>query len=243
MLRSRGSTFSQDFKRHAWSQESIQRLSSFARLPQSDHPNLNCKLNGWERGMHARDSLTPVFEKVALLTTEMRHLRSVGPHFRIVHRFRVPGSICLPGEEIVTVFLIYRGREYPLRLSASLRIVFDYLARHSRLAQSARQIELGIRADDFYKYHAKNAGGRAALIRRIPRSAIKVHIRRLRDALSLVFQEAGMGIDPGRVLITQETVGNEVGYQLKASCSWTHIDLNSRDAQPLPGVKGWFSGM
>jgi hypothetical protein len=31
----------------------------------------------------------------------------------------------------------------------------------------------------------------------------------------------------------QDTVGNEVGYKLKASCSWTHIDLTSRDYQTL----------
>lgn len=175
--------------------------------------------------------LSPVLHKVDLLIAEIRHLRSAGPHFHIVHRFRMPGSDCLPGEEIVAVLLAYRGHEYQLRLSLALRIVFDYLARHPCLAQSARQIELGIRADDFYKCHARNASRRTVFTRRIPRSAIKVHIGRLRAALLLVFQEAGMGIDPGTVLIAQETVGNEVGYQLKASCSWTHVDLNSRNSK------------
>jgi hypothetical protein len=179
--------------------------------------------------------LTPVLEKVDLLIAEMKHLRSAGPHFRIVHRFRMPGTDCLPGEEIVGVFLVQRGGEYHLRLSLALRILFDFLARHSRLAQSVRQIELGVRADDFYKYHAKNAAGRSVLTRSIPRSAIKVYIKRLRRALALVFQEAGMNIDPGSVLVAQQTVGNEVSYQLKASCNWTHIDLTSHNAQPLWG--------
>jgi hypothetical protein len=154
----------------------------------------------------------------------------------------MPGTVCLAGEEIFAALLASRGREYFLRLSLSQRIIFDFLARHSRFAQSARQIEFGIRADDFYQRHGENAGGRAELIRSIPRSGIKVQIGRLHDALSLVFQEAGLGIDPAKVLIVQETMGNEVGYQLKASCSWTHIDLNSRNAQPLWGGKLEFSG-
>jgi hypothetical protein len=36
----------------------------------------------------------------------------------------------------------------------------------------------------------------------------------------------------------QDTVGNEVGYRLKATCSWTHIDLTSHDRQPLLGRNG-----
>jgi hypothetical protein len=183
-----------------------------------------------------------MMEKVDLLIAEMRLLRTAGPQFRIVHRFRVAGSDCLPGEEIIAVFLVHRGSEHQLRLSLAQRILFDYLARHSRLAQSARQIELGIRADDFYTYHAENAGGHAALTRRIPRSAIKVHIRRLRDALSWVFREAGMGIDSGKVLTVQETVGNEVGYRLKASCHWMHFALNAPDAQVLRGSNEEYSG-
>lgn len=191
--------------------------------------------------MSAKDSLTPVLEKVDLLISEMRQLREVGPHFRIVHRFRMPGSDCLAGEEIFAAFLSSRGREYALRLPLALLILFDYLA-HSRLPQSARQIELGIRASDFYKRHAENATGGAALTRRISRSAVKEYIKRLRDALSMVFQDAKMTIDPDKVLIVQKTVGNEVRFLLKATFSYIHIDLNSRNAQPLCGGKAEFFG-
>jgi hypothetical protein len=146
--------------------------------------------------------LTALAERVAVLLAEARDLQSAGFHFRIVHRFRMPACTgCIPGEEVFGVFLVCRGREYCLRLSLALRILFDYLARHSRFAQSARQIEFGIRADDFYKDHAKNANGRSPLTRRITRSAIRVYIERLRKALRFAFQEAGVNIDPSRVLI------------------------------------------
>lgn len=188
--------------------------------------------------MSSRDSLALIVEKVDLLIAEMKHLRLAGPHFLVVHRFRMPGTDCMPGEEIISVFLMYRGREYPLRLSLALRILFDYFAHHSRLPQSARQIELGIRADDFYKRHAANATGRAVLTRRIPRSAVRVYVKRLHRAFALAFQDAGMRVDPGNVLISKKTVGNEVGYQLKASCDWAHVDLTTRNSQPLRGGSG-----
>jgi len=185
--------------------------------------------------MPAKSSLSSVLNKVDLLVAEITHLRTAGPHFRIVHRFRMPGSSCLPGEECFAVFLVSRAREYQLRLTLAQRLIFEYLAKHSRLAQSARQIELGIRADDFFRFHAKNANGRTTLTRRIPRSSIKEHIRRLHYAIELVFQETGLCIDPRKVLIVQDTVGNEVGYKLRATCSWNHIDLTARDCQPLWG--------
>ena len=169
-----------------------------------------------------------------LLIAEIRHLRAVGAHFRIVYRFRMPGSRGrLAGQEVYSIFLVYRGREYQLRLSLAQRLLFDYLANHRGLAQSARQIELGIRADDFYMLHATNASGRAALTRQIPRSSIREHVKRLHRALGLVFQEAGVAIDPRNVLMVMATAGNEVGYKLKATCTRTYIDLTSPDFQPL----------
>ena len=188
--------------------------------------------------MPVKNNLTPVLNIVDLLIAEMNHLRSAGPHFRILHRFRMPGSDCLPGEEVAAVFLVSRGREYQLRLSLAQRLIFNFLARHSRLAQSARQIELGIRADEFYKHHAKNAAGRGAVTRRIPRSSIKVHVTRLRQALDVAFHEAGMSIDPSAVLVGQDTTGNEVCFRLKATCSWSHIDFTAPGCQPLWGREG-----
>lgn len=176
--------------------------------------------------MSSNASLVPVLEKVHLILAEIKELHSAGVQCRVVHRFRLQGSDCLAGEEIAAVFLIHRGHEYRLRLSLALRIVFDFLARHSRLPQSARQIELGIRADDFYKRHAANATGRA-MTRRITRSAIREYVRRLRRAFRLAFREAGLRIDPDRVVIAEKTVGNEVGYRLRARCEWVHVDKRS----------------
>jgi hypothetical protein len=172
-------------------------------------------------------------EEIDFLLAEQRELSGHGPSFRIMHRFRMPGSDCLPGEEIFAVLLVYRGREYHLRLSLALRILFDYLARHPRVPQSASQIQLGVRADDFYRRHAVNGTGRRAVTRNISRSYVRTYAKRLHQAFHLAFQEARLQIDPSDVLVEVKTVGNELGYQLKANCDWVHIDLTTLDTQPL----------
>lgn len=149
-------------------------------------------------------------------------MRSRGPHFRIYHRFRRPGTDCSPGEEIFAVCLVYRAREYGLPLSLALRILFDYLARHSRWPQSAAQIEAGIRTDRFYTQHAATVMAREKLTRDIPRSYVRVYIERLRLAIKSTFGKVGLQVSPHDVLLSEETVMNETGYRLKATCEWEH---------------------
>jgi len=145
----------------------------------------------------------------------------------------MPGTDCMPGEEIFAIFLLHRGRAYQLRLSLSLLILLDYLARSSRSAQTAAQIECGVRKDDFYTEHAANAAGRRKLVRRIPRSAVRELVRRLHRAFGLAFRDAGLRLDPRSVLLVQPTVSNQVLYRLRASVQWVHIDSVSADVQPL----------
>jgi hypothetical protein len=165
-----------------------------------------------------------VLEKVDLLLAELADLRSRGPHFRIHHRFHKPGTDCAPGEEILAVCLVHHGREYCLPLCLALRILFDYLARHSRLPQSAAQIEAGIRADRFYSQHTATVMGKDKFTRRIPRSCVRVYIERLRSAIGNAFMEAGLLMDAHAVVVAEETVMNEVGYRLKAKFEWTHTE-------------------
>lgn len=176
--------------------------------------------------MPAKINLYPVLNKVDLLITEMNLLAVTGPLIRIEHRFRVPGTHCSPGEEISAVKLIHRGQEFPIRLSLAHRMLFDFLARHSDFPQSALQIELAIRSDDFCKRHGTNAPGGKGLKRKISRTAVKMYVQQIRLALALALQEACLSIDPERVLVKQKTVGNEVGIQLKARFQWIHHYLS-----------------
>ena len=173
--------------------------------------------------MFVNDELMTIIEEVDVLVAEIRELNESGPHFRILHRFHTPGTDCAPGEEIAGAWLVYRGRDYHLRLSLALRLLFDYLARHSHLPQSATQIEAGIRADRFYREHAASAIGPDKFSRSIPRSYIRVYIERLKMALTDTFGEADLDLPADVVLISRETVMNEVGYRLKAAFEWQHL--------------------
>jgi hypothetical protein len=169
-----------------------------------------------------RDSLEPVVDCVDLLLAELRVLKSQGPQLRIVHRFQKPGMLCAPGEEIAVVHIVHRGQVFPLRLSLALRMLVDYLAKHSHFPQSASQIEAGMRSDMFYTKHAANAFPQNGLRRRISRSAVKEYVQRLREAFSIAFREAGLNLDPRCVLVSEPTVSNEVGYCLKVTAEWFH---------------------
>jgi hypothetical protein len=171
-----------------------------------------------------RDSLDPVIDKVDLLLAELRGLRSIGPHFKIVHRFRESGCLCAPGEEIAAAYLMYRSREFPIPLSVALLLLFDFLAKHSHMPQNASQIVAAIHVDPFYQKHGANAVKQAKLARRIGRSSVKEFMKRIRRALDLVFRESGLGLDPRTVLVSLETVTNQVGYRLKGTFEWIHID-------------------
>jgi hypothetical protein len=158
--------------------------------------------------------------EIALL--EAAELLQAGPLLRVIHRFRDRGMECQPGEEVWAVYVIVRGREIPLALSLTLRLLIDYLARTRHVAQSAAQITAGIRASPFYERHGMNSGIMSR--RRFSRSGIKEYIKRIRKALALALRGASCHLDPHRVLVSKTTMTNEKLYQLRARVEWLHLD-------------------
>lgn len=159
--------------------------------------------------MSASSEALLIAEELEVLLMERRGLSARGPHFRILHRYNsAKGAPCGPGEEVAAVYLIWHGREFQLRLSTALRPLFDYLARHPRFFQSARQIECGMRESRFW--------------RAIPRAYIRIYIERVRTAIQQAIKEAGLLLNADDVLVSEQTVMNEVGYRLKATFDWDH---------------------
>jgi hypothetical protein len=171
------------------------------------------------------DSFAFVIEEVDFLVAELKERATVGPHIKIVHKYRQPGSDCAPGEEIAVAYVVHRARESFIRLSCPLLSVFDYLAHHTRLPQTAPQIVSGLRADPFYQKQGANAYTRGQLTRKIGRSSIKVYIQRLRAALGQAFRDAHLQLDPYKVLVSEDTSSNMAGYRLRATFEWIHVDL------------------
>lgn len=170
------------------------------------------------------DDLRPVIAKVGLLLTELREIQAAGPRFRILHRFREPGKHCAPGEEVAAIFLNQRVPEIVLPLSPTSRMLFDLLARHTRIPQNASQIAAAMRADPFYRRHGANAFAQGNLAKTVQRTSVKEFVRRIRLALGVAFRDARLDIDPRAVLISESTCTNQVAYRLRARCEWAHLD-------------------
>jgi hypothetical protein len=183
--------------------------------------------------MHS-SSLAPVAHDVRLLIAELNQLKSSRLPFRITHRYRLPGTECAPGEEVLAICFTPRGNEHQLPLSPALLLLGDYLLRNKQFGQTASQIEAGIDAGSFYsEQYATNARGRRQRMRRISRSAIREYVRRLHEALAIVFEKGNLRIDPRDVLTEEKSVGNQVLYRWNATVEVVHHDLKEAYAQPL----------
>jgi hypothetical protein len=155
---------------------------------------------------------------------QYQRLSAADVRFTVWHRFRAPGTECAAGEEVAAVSFVTNQREYFLPLSLTLRLVFDFLARHRHVPLGAAQIAASFRADPFYRKHGSNALNSGALIRRVSISSVRVYIERIRRAMTLSFREANLRIDPQDVLQSRETVTNAVGYIIRSSVEWVHSD-------------------
>jgi hypothetical protein len=179
--------------------------------------------------MLLRNNCADIFDATDLLLAEMKLLKSIGPHFRIGHRFHVADTLCTAGEEIEAVYIVSRRRQYQLRIPLSLRLLVDFLGHHTHMAQSAAQIQAAMAVDPFYVRHGANATPRNAHLRRsLTRSSIRVYIARLRRALGQVFTTAGLSLNPCEVVLSQRTVSNETGYRIRGSFEWVHHGDDSR---------------
>lgn len=169
------------------------------------------------------DRFSLLIHRIRLCLVGTKRLVARGPHFKIVHQYRETGAGCLPGEVVAWVLLVFGSQEILLRIPCSLLLFFDYLARYHHFPQSAAQIVAGLRTRPFYVRHGANAKTGVNLTRRFSHRAIKVYVDRLRRALQVAFDEAGLKLEPFEILVSEPTEGNEVRYRLKATFEWIHV--------------------
>lgn len=167
--------------------------------------------------MCGSEAISKIVDELEFLDAERRQLKANGPHFRIVHRSPQPFAPCSLHEK-AAVFLIHHGQMFQVGLGTTVVKLFDYMARHNRLAQTAREIENGIRAQREWS----GLGG-AALASGISTRYVRVYAGRIRAALGLALRNAGLEINPNAVLTSEGTALNEVGYRLRGTFEWLHI--------------------
>lgn len=154
---------------------------------------------------------------------ELAELEQRGPHFRIYHGRRTPGTRCWPGE-LITNISLQTDQEFPFRTSGTSSLIFDYLATHCHLSQSASEIAFGLRTEPFYRQYGTNAGRSPELHVPISHSVIKTYISRIRRSLGVVFAEAGLHLDRCAVLVSEITDINVVKYRLRAIIEIVHSE-------------------
>lgn len=168
--------------------------------------------------MFASDAVDRIVEELEFIEAERHQAHGIGLHFRIVYRLPEHCGTCASHGEVVAVSLVYGDRLFHVSLGITLLQLFDYIARHNNLAQTAKQIENGIRADGFSGLRRT-----AVSMRGIPRRYIRIYINRIRAALGLALRQAELEVSPHAVLVSTETATNETGYRLRGTFEWLRI--------------------
>ena len=140
----------------------------------------------------------------------------------IAHEYaQVPGQ-CAPGEEVVGAFLIWRGWAYPIPLSVTHLILFDFLCRHRWIAMDASAIATRLRMDLFVIHHGSNAPGHQVRPARTSRTAVRKQVERIRAVLTKLIADEGLDMDALKILRSEESSTRSVSYRINADVSFEH---------------------
>ena len=125
--------------------------------------------------------------------------------FIIIHDYTETPGECTPGEEVVAIILIYRGRRYWIPWSPGHLILVDYLARHRWIAQDAWRIAAQMQLDPFVLQHGSNAPGSCVRTARTSRTAVRKKVERIRGVLQQVFDEEGLDLKASDIIRSEDT--------------------------------------
>jgi hypothetical protein len=173
----------------------------------------------------------------------MGHNESKRVELIIIHDYTdIPGE-CTPGEEVVAIILIYRGRRYWIPLSPGHLILVDFLARRRWIAQDAWRIAAQMQLDPFVIQHASNGPGGHVRVARSSRAAVRQQIKRIRTVLQKLFDEEGLDLKASDIIRSEETSTRSVRYRINADVlRWVHWPTpegeDSTSGLPIPEVPG-----
>jgi hypothetical protein len=139
----------------------------------------------------------------------------------IIHDYQAVPGACMPGEEVVAIILIYRGRRYRIPLSPTHLILLDYLAR-CRYPEDAWRISSQMQLDPFTTDHGSNAPGHQVRSARTSRVAVRLQVSRIRRAIAVLIAEEGLDLIAEDILRSEETSTRAVRYKIDADVTWEH---------------------
>lgn len=142
--------------------------------------------------------------------------------FTIFHDYTETPGECYPGEEVVAVIVVIRGRKFWIPWSPGHLIFVDFLARHRWIAQDASRIAAKMQLDPFVTQHASNAPGSCVRTAPTSRTAVRKKIQRIRRLLQKVFDDEGLDLKASDIIRSEETSTRSVRYRLHANVTWVH---------------------
>jgi hypothetical protein len=152
-------------------------------------------------------------------------MKSKEAELTIIHDYQEVPGVCMPGEEIVAVILVFRKRRYHLPLGPTHMILLDYLAR-CRYGEDAWRISAQLQLDPFATEHGANSPDNHVRPARSSRNAIRQQIRRMRRALAIVIADESLDLDANSIIRSVETSTGTVLYSTGCAVSWDHWPQN-----------------
>ena len=142
----------------------------------------------------------------------------------IIHDYQEAPGVCMPGEEVVAIILVYQGKRYRIPLSPTHLILMDYLAR-CRYSEDAWRISAQMQLDPFTTDHGSNAPGHRVRPARSSRVAVRQQVMRIRGVLATLIAKEELDLDAEDILRSEGTSTRAVRYKINVDVIWEHWPL------------------
>jgi hypothetical protein len=155
--------------------------------------------------------------------------------FIIIHDYTETPGECMPGEEVIAIILIYRGKRYWIPWSPTHLILVDYLCRHRWISQDAWRIAAQLQLDPFVVQHGTNAPGHNVRLARTSRTAVRKQVERIRAVLQKLIDDEGLNLRATDIIRSEESSTRAVRYRIWADVSYEHWPLQDGEG-PVDGL-------
>lgn len=167
------------------------------------------------------------------------------PKFEVIHDHSEFSGQCLPGEDVIAILIVYRGRRYRIPWGPTHLILVDFLCRRRWIALDAWQIAAKMAEDPFVQQHGMNAPGSHRRPARTSRTAVRQQIKRIRDVLTELISRKGLPFDARAIIRSEGTSTSVTGYRITVDVTWQHWpnkgEVEGECCVPtLPIIRGLF---
>lgn len=151
----------------------------------------------------------------------------------IIHDYAEDPPECFPGEEVIAIILIWRGRRYWVLWGPTHLIVVDYLARHRWIALDSWQIAAKMSLDPFVLQHGTNAPSHKGRPPRTSPSNARQQMKRIRDVLAELIVAEGLVLTVDEIIRTERTSSGTARWRIVADVTWQHLPRHEHIAEPF----------